>query len=87
MHGSLCRHWRPREPTMEEGVELLCTDCVHYPEPRADVEASAPDRIRGGQLSEPFYCPRIQRWVSLTWAVHCPEFEEAALEEEERGES
>ncbi len=69
---------------MEELTEPLCTDCVYYPEPKADVETSAPDRLPSGALAEEFLCPRIRRRVRPTYAPHCPEFEEAVEEPEER---
>ena len=68
---------------MEELREPLCTDCVYYPEPKPDVETSAPDRLAAGALLQEFYCPRIRRRVRPTYAPHCPEFEEAAEELEE----
>lgn len=68
---------------MQEPTELLCTDCVYYPEPRPDVETSAPDRLPTGDVSKVFYCSRIRQRVSPTDASHCPEFEEAGLDERE----
>ena len=67
----------------EETKEPLCTDCVYYPEPKPDVETSAPDRPAAGALAKEFHCPRIRRRVKPTYAPHCPEFEEAALEPEQ----
>ena len=66
---------------MDETKEPLCTDCVYYPEPRADVETSAPDHVRGGELGEEFFCPRIRRRVKPTYAPLCPEFEEVPDDE------
>ncbi len=65
---------------MDEIKEPLCTDCVYYPESKPDVETSAADRPRAGQLGEEFHCPRIRRRVKPTYAPHCPEFEEAPEE-------
>jgi hypothetical protein len=64
--------------------EPLCTDCVYYPEPRSDLETSAPDRLSAGVVVNEFHCPRIRRQVVPTYAPHCPEFEEAAEEPDER---
>ena len=69
---------------MGELREPLCTDCVYYPEPKPDVETSAPDRLATGDLVLEFYCPRVRRRVMPTYAPRCPEFEEAAEELEER---
>ncbi len=69
---------------MDELREPLCTDCVYYPELKPDVETSAPDRPATGGVVREFYCPRIRRRVRPTYAPHCPEFEEAAEELEER---
>lgn len=66
----------------EETREPLCTDCVYYPEPKPDVETSAPDRPAAGALATEFLCPRIRRRVVPTYAPHCAEFEEAAAEPE-----
>lgn len=68
---------------MRELKEPLCTDCLYYPEPKPDVETSAPDRLPGGVLAREFLCPRIRRRVTPTYAPACPEFEEAAAPEEE----
>ncbi len=68
---------------MEEIKEPLCTECVYYPEPRPDVETSAPDRLRGGELGKEFYCPRIRRRVKPTYAPRCLEFEEVTAEPDE----
>lgn len=68
---------------MAELREPLCTDCVYYPEPKPDVETSAPDRPAAGGAVLEFYCPRVRRRVKPTYAPHCPEFEEAAEELEE----
>ncbi len=68
---------------MRELTEPLCTDCVFYPEPKPDVETSAPDRLAAGALAGEFYCARIRRRVAPTYAPRCAEFEEAAEELEE----
>ncbi len=59
----------------------FCFDCVHYPEPAADLEESAPDRPAGKALTGSFYCPWIRRRVEPTYAAHCPEYQEAAPDE------
>jgi hypothetical protein len=69
---------------MKEIKEPLCTECVYYPEPKADAETSAPDRPAGGVLAQEFLCPRIRRRVAPTYAPRCPEFEEAVPETDER---
>ncbi len=69
---------------MKELREPLCTDCVYYPEPKPDVETSAPDRPAAGTVVMEFHCPRIRRRVKPTYAPHCPEYEEATLDLEER---
>lgn len=66
----------------EETREPLCPDCVYYPEPKPDVETSAPDRLAAGVLAGEFLCPRIRRRVKPTYAPHCPEFDETAQEPE-----
>ncbi len=67
----------------EETKEPLCTDCIYYPEPKSDVETSAPDRLAGGILAREFLCPRIRQRVLPTYAPRCPEFEEAAVAPDE----
>lgn len=67
---------------MKEETKVLCIDCLYYPEPKPEVDTSAPDRLPEGQLAREFHCPRIRRRVMPTYAPHCSEFEEA---EEERG--
>ncbi|HEV8310126.1 MAG TPA: hypothetical protein VGW35_20885 [Methylomirabilota bacterium] len=58
----------------------FCFDCVHYPEPTADLEESAPDRAAGRNLTGEFFCPWIRRRVAPTYAARCPEYQEAAPE-------
>jgi hypothetical protein len=56
----------------------FCFDCVHYPEPPADLEESAPDRAAGRNLTAEFFCPFIRRRVTPVYAAHCGEYQEAA---------
>jgi hypothetical protein len=58
----------------------FCFDCVHYPEAPADLEESAPDRAAGRSLTGEFFCPRVRRSVTPTYAAHCPEYQEPAAE-------
>jgi hypothetical protein len=60
----------------------FCFDCAHYPEARADLEESAPDRAAGRSLTADFFCPRIRRSVVPTYAARCGEYQEAAPDEE-----
>ena len=61
--------------TTPEPPEPLCFDCAFYPEPRADLEESAPDRA-GRSVTGEFFCPRIRRPVTPTFATHCAEYQE-----------
>ena len=39
---------------------------------------SAPDRAAGRSLTADFFCPRIRRTVTPTYAAHCDEYQELA---------
>jgi hypothetical protein len=58
----------------------FCFDCVYYPEAPADLEESAPDRVAGRSLTAEFFCPRIRRSVTATYAARCAEYQEPAIE-------
>ena len=53
----------------------FCFECVWFPEPPADLEESAPDRVAGRSLTADFLCPRIRRRVVPTYAAHCPDYQ------------
>lgn len=67
-----------RSPTMAEREPTgpFCFDCVWFPEAPADLEESAPDRAAGRSLTAEFFCPRIRRRVTPTYAAHCPDYQE-----------
>ena len=69
-----------RFPTMAEREPAgpFCFDCVWFPEAPADLEESAPDRAAGRSLTAEFFCPRIRRRVTPTYAAHCPDYQEPA---------
>ena len=58
----------------------FCFDCAYYPEAPADLEESAPDRAAGRSLTADFFCPRIRRTVTPTYAAHCGEYQEPATD-------
>jgi len=64
----------------EELPGPMCFDCVHYPEGPADLQESAPDRPAGRSLTAEFFCPWIRRAVRPTYAMRCPEYQEAPPE-------
>ncbi len=58
----------------------FCFECVWFPEPPADLEESAPDRVAGRSLTADFLCPRIRRRVVPTYAARCSDYQEPAAE-------
>ena len=65
---------------LREPAGPFCFDCIYYPEAPADLEESAPDRVAGRSLTAEFFCPRIRRSVTPTYAARCPEFQEPPVE-------